>query len=412
MIFPWLSCAIGKWFTALFVLFSVLIPPCTAFAQGARADVVITFGGDVNFARSRTTPVPGRVTKFGTISLNEATSALRPFWQEGDVNFINVETVVAARDGNPQGKTFVFRSHPEQLRYLMDQGVNAFALANNHAWDHGQLGFNATHSFFDLESRLRPLLYAGIGDDITAFLPRIFAKNGMRIALSALSFGGGPFKPGPNRFGMASLSDTRHVDLVLEELKRVDADIKLLSVHWGTENQTSLDYGQRELVQRAWKEAGVHLVIGHHPHVVRGVEMDPGGNHAAFYSLGNFLFIGGAAKDSDAVGRDYGLLGKAYFRKTEQGVKLMALGAVPLKGVHMKPRLMARARFERTIANLNRRSQLDMGQGGADFQTLPGDPEAVVCFHSEKTNPAFPCRGISGLEKAQQKTLLLIPDLL
>ncbi|KMW57942.1 putative enzyme of poly-gamma-glutamate biosynthesis (capsule formation) [Candidatus Rhodobacter oscarellae] len=355
----------------------VALSACAVSAQ----EIVLTFGGDVNFARSRETPLPDRVRKFGTHRLTDLTELLATEW-DGDINFVNVETVVAERDGARQGKTFVFRSHPDQFRHLIRLGVNAFGLANNHAFDHGRSGLSATLDFFDGEDRpTRPLLYAGIGRGEDAFAPKIATVKGVRVAMSSLSFGSGSYAPREDRVGMAYLFSRGHYDKVLAGLKSAKADLKILSVHYGTENATSLNSGQAALFRRAVDEAGVHLVLGHHPHVVRAVEAIPEKSAAIFYSLGNFLFIGGAGKDGAGLGSDYGLMGKAYFSITDGAAHLNALEAVPLKGVHLKPRRPPASRAAATIRHLNRLSRSSVGDRAAAFAvTRPEAPRGLMCF--------------------------------
>jgi poly-gamma-glutamate capsule biosynthesis protein CapA/YwtB (metallophosphatase superfamily) len=76
---------------------------------------------------------------------------------------------------------------------------------------------------------------------------------------------------------------------------REEADLVVVHVHWGVPNgwcaafQGPLADYQRPLGRRL-VEAGADLVVGHHPHVVHGVEAHAGGLIA--YSLGNFFFHG------------------------------------------------------------------------------------------------------------------------
>ncbi|MCB1367547.1 MAG: CapA family protein [Rhodobacteraceae bacterium] len=346
-------------------------------------EIVVTFGGDVNFARSRQSPRPMSVQKFGHFKIRDLAETLAPEWRGGDVNFINVETVVSERDGHPvPGKAFVFRSHPDSFRYLIDLGVNAFSLANNHAFDHGWAGMAATHEFFRAEDRAeRPLLFAGIGLGDQAFVPRIITVKGIRVAMSAVSFGSGLWGPSGDRPGMAYLTRAAHYQAVLDGLKAAEADLKILSVHYGTENYVGLNPGQRATYQRALKEAGVDLVLGHHPHVARGIEAPAGSGQAIFYSLGNLLFIGGAMKDHMPVGHDFGLLGKAYYLRTAKGLHLSALEILPLKGVHLQPRPMSAARAGATLEFLNALSRQSAGADAAQF--TPSGPDmnrGAMCF--------------------------------
>ncbi|MCG6903089.1 MAG: CapA family protein [Rhodobacter sp.] len=348
----------------------------------AAQELVLTFGGDVNFARSRQAPFTNRVSKFGTHRLQDLTEVLAEEWN-GDINFVNAETVVAERDGSPQyGKAFVFRSHPESFRHLIELGVNAFGLANNHAFDHGRAGLRDTLAFFRDEDRAaRPLLFAGTGTGDAAFAPKIITVKGIRVAMSAVSFGSGTYAPTDAEVGMAYLFVPGQYQKVLDGLRTAEADLKLLSVHYGTENYTALNSGQAALYRRAVDEAGVHLVIGHHPHVVRGVEVMPDRNAAIFYSLGNLLFIGGAEKDSAGLGLDYGLLGRAYFSVVKGKPMLQALEAVPFKGVHLKPRRPGADRARATLAHLNALSGRSLGANAARFAlTRPDAPRGLACY--------------------------------
>lgn len=372
-------------------------------------EIVVTFGGDVNFARNREAPLPDRVRKFGTHRLADLTEVLATEWT-GDINFINVETVVSERNGALQGKQFVFRSHPNQFAHLMRLGVNAFALANNHAFDHGWPGLRDTFDYFRAADRAhRPLLYAGVAPGEAAFAPKIIEKGGVRVALSALSFGSGSYAPRGGQVGMAYLFSAGHYDKVLDGLREARADVKILSIHYGTENQVTLNGGQAALFRRAVEEAGVHLVLGHHPHVARGVEVLPESNAAIFYSLGNLLFIGGAGKDGDALGRDYGLLGKAYFSVTGGETRLKALEAVPLKGVHLKPVRPPVARARATLENLNRLSRGSVGARAAEFGILSpqGTPRGLACFGGP-----YPPRAKVQCCKLEDSLHCALPDLM
>ena len=99
--------------------------------------------------------------------------------------------------------------------------------------------------------------------------------------------------------GMAPWVET---EVVEEDLRRAcecvesaqeEADLVVIHIHWGIPNgwcaafQGPLADYQRPL-GRALIDAGADLVVGHHPHVVHGVERYKDGLIA--YSLGHFLF--------------------------------------------------------------------------------------------------------------------------
>ncbi|SHI33139.1 CapA family protein [Wenxinia saemankumensis] len=354
---------------------------CLALAGPAAAqEFVVTFGGDVNFAQSRTAPRPGTVSKFGTFPLGHTTDFLATELT-GDLVFVNVETVVSETDGVAQPKSFVFRSHPAQIDHLREIGVNAFSLANNHAYDHGWPGLAATLEHFERAAQGGgPILFAGIGRGEEALRPAIAEIGGVRVAMSAIGIGSASFAAADGVTGMAMWRVPGQYDAVLRHLAEAEAELKILSIHAGIENEIALDRGQAEAFRRAVDEAGVNLVIGHHPHVPRAVEAGP--DHAIFYSLGNLLFVGGAIRDGLPVGHDYGLLGRAYFELgSAEGPRLTALEAVPLTGVHLAPQPMDAWRGAATIEHLNRLSRTSVGAAAAAFTPVPGAvPRGAMCL--------------------------------
>ncbi len=345
------------------------------------AELVVTFGGDVNFAHSLVSPSPDTVLRSTVIPLEATTAYLRSEFT-GDINFVNVEAVVSSRDHEIQDKEFVFRSHPDQFDHLIDLGVNAFSLANNHAYDHGRSGMEATLRYFQSAAEdSSPLLFAGIGALGEATAPQVEVVNGVRVAFSAIGIGDPRFAPAPGAIGMSMFNRAGHLESVLDGLASSAADLRILSLHLGQENVNTVTDAELRLVQRALDEGRVNLLLGHHPHVVRGVMADPARGQAVFHSLGNLLFVGGAARDHLPVGLDYGVFGKAYFRVTRAGVRLTALEVVPLLGVHVAPRPMDPERVRATLAHLSELSRRTDGELGVQFSQLASDPSrGFACF--------------------------------
>ena len=360
----------------LLATFFFMSPPASAQTR----ELVVTFGGDVNFARSRMTPQPDTVSKFVTYPLDYTTRNIEGIF-DGHLNFINVETVVGTRDGSPLGKSFVFRTHPDQIRHMMGLGVNAFSLANNHSYDHGWSGLSSTLEFFRNEARGRDILFAGVETGAVAFAPQIKIFNNVSVAFAAIGIGSNVFAAGDSieRPGMATLFAPGHYDQVLAAMAAAQADIKILSIHYGTENQITLNAGQQAMFSRAVTEAGVNLVLGHHPHVPRAVEV--GADHAIFYSLGNFLFLGGADRDNLPVGQDYGMFGKAYFTIDQTDTRLSAIEVLPLRNVEISPEPMTTNRASATLAHLSRLSRRSVGAPGLQISLIAdGEFRGATCF--------------------------------
>jgi poly-gamma-glutamate synthesis protein (capsule biosynthesis protein) len=77
--------------------------------------------------------------------------------------------------------------------------------------------------------------------------------------------------------------------LVASDIKsaRQQADYVIVSFHWGKEATDTVQPYQRDTAHKAI-EAGADVIIGHHPHVLQGIEHYKNG--LIFYSLGNFVF--------------------------------------------------------------------------------------------------------------------------
>lgn len=68
---------------------------------------------------------------------------------------------------------------------------------------------------------------------------------------------------------------------------RDQVDILVVSCHWGVSGSHQVQDYQRAVGQAAIT-AGADIVIGHHPHVIQGIELWKG--RPIFYSMGNFAF--------------------------------------------------------------------------------------------------------------------------
>lgn len=342
-------------------------------AATAHADLTLTFGGDVNFNKTLQNPagdgvrVRGRAYRF-----EQLTADLRPL-VDGDVNFANIETVVTSQTAlPPQDKAFVFRSHPNSILHLVDLGFNLFGLANNHSYNHGFAGLEETLSTFEGLARSAPraIAFSGIERTREDFgRARILRVGAHTIAFAAIGIMDSQFRVGSApRAGVLNVKNQADYDLVLKSLREAVADLKILSVHMGIEMKTSLETGQRSMLERALSEGDVDLVLGHHPHVVRPVQSIQG--KAIFYSLGNYLMVGSANITGRGIETDYGLFGRAHFAwdAVSRRLKLQAVEAIPLTDTHLQPKPHGAQAAEARIQALNSLSTRELGSAAMRFR--------------------------------------------
>ena len=80
------------------------------------------------------------------------------------------------------------------------------------------------------------------------------------------------------------------------------------------------------MARRGGDTDGIDLIVGHHAHVVRGVEFAAS---LIFYGLGNFLHLGTANMTSSGICRDYGLMARVHLRRGRWQARVAGGGGDP-----------------------------------------------------------------------------------
>jgi poly-gamma-glutamate synthesis protein (capsule biosynthesis protein) len=122
------------------------------------------------------------------------------------------------------------------------------------------------------------------------------------------------FFAGRNRPGTAPGFDKFFAEDIRQA--RQQADYVIVSFHWGTEGRSEIHPYQRTVAHKAI-DAGADVIIGHHPHVLRGIERYKTG--IVFYSLGNFAF---ASKGRSA---EAGVMVRLRFGEGKREAELLPL---------------------------------------------------------------------------------------
>ncbi|GMG97529.1 CapA family protein [Tepidimicrobium xylanilyticum] len=209
------------------------------------------------------------------------------YFKNSHLSIVNLETSITDKETIWPDKEFNFKSSPKNLDAMKKAGINIATLANNHILDYGYEGLLDTLMYLE-ESGIQ---YVGAGrNKKEALKGTIVEANGLKFGVIAFS----RVIPHVNwyatdkRPGLVGAYDGFTKDMMnrIEGLKK-EVDILILSIHWGKERST---YPRKEEIAVA-KEAidrGVDIVMGHHPHVLQGIEIYK--DKPIFYSLGNFVF--------------------------------------------------------------------------------------------------------------------------
>ncbi len=358
-------------------------PSFNSAAEAAKSDpdtIVLTFVGDVGLNSSNATVQPKGVQRYGFQSWRDTTDRIADEIN-GDLNFMNVETVVTDRNDLPrdtkgQSGPFNFRTHPEGLAHLLVTGFNLYSLANNHSMDYGEPGLKQTMAHVGALKGSGLKAAAGLGknrDEASA--PHTVEVKGAKIGFSAIGIVTNNLerhRAGEAKPGQIAYRFDDDWSLVRKRLKETPADIRILSIHYGTEGYVRTDDRQiREWRGQAAREDGFDIIVGHHAHVVRGVEMS--GKSLIMYGLGNFLHHGTANITGKDVCRNFGLMTRVHLtRDATAKWSIGAVEAIPVTDTHYRPRRLEGDAGARRIHALNHLARtLDASDGAKGLRFTP-----------------------------------------
>ena len=226
--------------------------------EPALATFTLAFAGDVMLGRGVARALAG--------NWETAFAQVRPWLAEADLAFANLESPLTIQPQIASG--YDLRAAPQAITALHVAGFDIMSLANNHSLDAGEAG----------RAQTRATLSAG---GIVGVVER---ETGHLVSRQA---------PYPALVYQLLAFDDSTVPLDLEVASRMvaaakeEADLVIVSAHWGGEYQAAPSPRQQSIAQ-ALARAGADLIVGHGPHVLQPVERV--GQTLVAYSLGNFLF--------------------------------------------------------------------------------------------------------------------------
>ena len=230
----------------------------------------VTIGGDPRRNASQTSSQKFYEKLSAQYSGNFFKNVRQYFTGSAELTLANLESsfTTATRYKN---KSYIFRAKPSYARILSSAGIDVVSHANNHAQD-----FNGGIRSTRAAVRARGMAYVGNG--VTA----IVKKNGIKVGFCAFYDTG---------------NITAQAQNVVKRLKE-KCHLVVVSMHWGQEYRYAASSSQRSL-GRALIRAGADLVVGHHSHVVGGIEKYQG--KYIVYSLGTFSSMILTPKDMDTM---------------------------------------------------------------------------------------------------------------
>ena len=254
-------------------------PEAPAEASVFTGTVTMTFLGDCTLggeSKNRSTPT-GFFRRIEENGYGYPMRNLKRLTLTDDLTVANLEGVLTDRKLQKRQKTYNFSGPTAYTQILTEGGIECVTLANNHSHDYGDAGYA------DTKAALEGAQVAWFGTDAPAFWE---SDDGLRIGFLGVNYA--------LYEGQAAVYRRQ-----LQALRDAGCAAVVTVMHAGEEYTQTIHARQRQIAQIA-ADAGVDLVVGHHPHVVQGFDLVDG--MPVVYSLGNCAF-GGArhVKDADAL---------------------------------------------------------------------------------------------------------------
>ena len=250
-------------------------PRATATRTAAKAPqgvVAIVATGDIVMGSTPNLPPDGGRSFFSDVQTDLA----------GDVVLGNLEGTLSTGGGSKCGarssNCFAFQTPPSYARWLQQAGFTVMNLANNHAFDFGAGGLLQTTDALD-----------GVGLLSTGRPGQITVQRVGDIRVAVVGFAPYPWAQ--------SLTDVAAAKRLVRKASR-KADVVVVTMHAGAEGTSRQHVTRRSELflgenrgnpvrfAHAVVDAGADLVVGHGPHVLRGMEWYR--QRLIAYSLGNF----------------------------------------------------------------------------------------------------------------------------
>jgi len=237
-------------------------------APSASTTITMTFGGDCvlgseEHSRSKPESFHAIIEQHG---MDWPFSGLSKILHQDDISMVNLENVLKDNSRGLNPRLHNFRGPAIFAQILKLGGIDLVNIANNHFVDYGQEGKNSTRDAL----RDHDIPFSGYS------ALYVYEKNGIKIGFGGI------------RETVFHQNRKRIADEIAE-LKRRGCDYIVYTCHFGIEYEEQHNEVQT-LMARSAIDAGANLVIGHHTHVVQGIEEYKGG--LIFYSLGNLVFGG------------------------------------------------------------------------------------------------------------------------
>ncbi|HKX76513.1 MAG TPA: CapA family protein [Acidimicrobiia bacterium] len=298
-------------------LIALLALPGEPPASPGRTDLTLLFTGDVLVH----TPVAASAAAYGRLSgrshdFSPMFAEVAPVISAVDWAVCHLEVSLGV-PGVPTSPFPRIAAPAAVADALAQSGFDACSTSSNHALDFGAPG---------VESTIAALEGAGVAHTGTATSPGsangiLYQVGGVTVGHASYSYGFNGFTLPPDQPWLANQIDPDRILGDAARLRRVGAEVVVISLHWGAEYRPLPIAYQTDLAQALTSSPDIDLVIGHHAHVVQPLSW--WGDTPVAFGLGNFL-----SNQTDQLSEDGVMLIVRLAPEGEEW-KVEEVGAVP-----------------------------------------------------------------------------------
>jgi poly-gamma-glutamate capsule biosynthesis protein CapA/YwtB (metallophosphatase superfamily) len=299
----------------------------------------------------------------------------------------------------PADKLIALKSPPSAADHLPGLGLQVVSIANNHAMDYTAKGLLDT---IENVTRTGVKIVGGGRNLAAALAPAVIEAGPLKIAFMgvactlpagsvasekrpgiapirvystiAIDSAASEEQPGTSPFVHTRVvqDDLETVCGAIEEAKR-SADLVIISIHWGVAAGWSAAFhGNLAEYQtplgKALIDAGADMILGHHPHVIHGIEKYRG--KPIFYSLGNFIFqyLGGIQAERPKLSRPAPPYRLEYVDLAFPHAKDSMVATISIEAQETKPPKITGVEI----------TPLKLGNDGEPVESTPDEAEEIL----------------------------------
>lgn len=249
------------------------------FVKNSSKNMILVAGGDLICASY----VENAIKKYGA---DYPFIEIKSYIEKADISFANLECVISEK-GKKRKKALNYGASLSSLESIIYSGIDVFSISNNHVYDMGDKGLTGMIELLDKS----PLYFGGAGKNADkASEPLRVTVNGLKIAFifyNSAEFGFCATENGSGTNCIKYDDQSVFLKILKKDVDKIkDADLRIISIHWGPNYNVNTSEHQVNFAHTA-VDLGVDIILGHSSHIFHGIEIYK--NSLILYDMGDFL---------------------------------------------------------------------------------------------------------------------------